>query len=181
MQHPHHYRLARILLTLPLLFFPLFLLPSEEVTVVSITDGDTMVVMRKGKTERVRLIGIDAMEMRENHRAHIQAKKYKADLATIYDNGKKAAWFVGQLVKKKDIVSLEYDLEERDKYGRLLAYVYLKNGSMLNELILKAGHADVLTVPPNGKYRKRFLEAFRHACKYGFRLWGCKTDAKEMN
>jgi len=66
---------------------------------------------------------------------------------------------------------LELDVQERDKHGRLLAYVYLSDGRMLNEEIVKAGYAYALSVPPNVKYRERFLMAFREALQYKRGLW----------
>ncbi len=60
-------------------------------------------------------------------------------------------------------MKLEFDVEKRDRYGRLLAYMYLPDGRMLNEEIVKAGYANILTVPPNMKYQERFLKAYRGA------------------
>ncbi len=65
------------------------------------------------------------------------------------------------LVDPGDSVSLEFDVERRDRYRRLLAYVYLKDGRMLNEEIVKAGYANLLTIPP--QYQERFLKAYREA------------------
>jgi micrococcal nuclease len=58
---------------------------------------------------------------------------------------------------------IELDVEKRDKYGRLLAYVYLSDGKMLNEDIVKAAYANLMTIPPNVKYQERFLKAYRDA------------------
>jgi micrococcal nuclease len=50
-----------------------------------------------------------------------------------------------------------------------LAYLYLSDGKMLNEEIVKAGYANLMTVPPNVKYQERFLKAYREA---GENRWG---------
>jgi len=49
-------------------------------------------------------------------------------------------------------VLLETDLQERDQYGRLLAYVYLSNGTMFNAVLVDEGYAQVATFPPNVRY-----------------------------
>ena len=56
---------------------------------------------------------------------------------------------------------MEFDVQKRDKYGRLLAYVYLSDGKMVNEEIVKAGYANFMTYPPNVKYQEKFLKAYR--------------------
>ncbi len=56
-------------------------------------------------------------------------------------------------------------------YNNLLGYVYLSNGKMLNEEIVKAGYANVMTIPPNVKYKDRFLNAYQEARKRKRGLW----------
>ena len=53
----------------------------------------------------------------------------------------------------------------------LLAYVWLSNGKMLNEEIVKAGYASLFTHPPNVKYRERFQKAYREARENRRGLW----------
>ena len=60
---------------------------------------------------------------------------------------------------------------KRDRYKRLLGYVYLSNGNMLNEEIVKAGYASVMTIPPNVKYKDRFLKAYKQARERKIGLW----------
>ncbi len=62
-------------------------------------------------------------------------------------------------------------VEVRNRRGRLLGYVYLFNGSMLNEEIVKGGYAGVSTFPPNLKYQERFLAANEEARKNRRGLW----------
>ena len=68
-------------------------------------------------------------------------------------------------------VRIELDVQARDKYGSLLAYVYLSNGKMLNEEIVKAGYANLMTIPPNVKYQETFLRAYREARENKRGLW----------
>jgi len=86
--------------------------------------------------------------------------------------GKRATEYVESLVKPGGLITIEFDVQERDRYKRLLGYVYLPNGNMLNEEIVKAGYASVMTIPPNVKYEDRFLIAYQEARKDKRGLWG---------
>jgi endonuclease YncB( thermonuclease family) len=57
----------------------------------------------------------------------------------------------------------EYDKRKRDKYGRLLCYVYLANGTMVNELLVREGHAVARQYPPNVKHQERLRAAGERA------------------
>ena len=86
--------------------------------------------------------------------------------------GKKATAFTREFVLGKR-VKLELDVEERDRYGRLLAYVRrADDGAFLNAALVERGYAQVLTVPPNVKYAERFLRLQRRARARGAGLWG---------
>jgi len=77
------------------------------------------------------------------------AERSKENLKTITAMGKEATRYVKALVPPGDTVRIEFDAQNRDKYGKLLGYVYLSNGKMLNEEIVKAGYANLMTIPPN--------------------------------
>ncbi len=85
--------------------------------------------------------------------------------------GKKSTRFVESLVHPGDRVALEFDVEKWDRYCRILAYVYLSNGKMLNEEIVKAGYANLMMHPPNVKYQERFLKGYREAREGNRGLW----------
>ncbi len=127
----------------------------ELVTVIKIIDGDTLWVYYGGQREKVRLIGIDTPESKVNTKAKRDAEKTGQDIEIITAMGKRATKYVSSLVKPGHKVTIEFDVEQRDRYGRLLGYVYLSNGKMLNEEIVKAGYANVMTIPPNVKYKDR--------------------------
>ncbi len=151
------------------------LLQANGLAVVSkIIDGDTLKVTYGGIKESVRLIGIDTPESRVNDRAKRQAKRSRHDIRVIISQGKKAKNFVKALIKPGDIVRIEFDIQQRDRYKRLLGYVYLSDGRMLNEEIIKAGYANLLTIPPNVKYRDRFRKAYRYAVENKRGLWSDK-------
>jgi len=133
-----------------------------------VVDGDTLLLTNG---EKVRLIGIDAPESKPNPRAEKQAAMEGKDLKNIILMGEEATKFVRSLIKPGDEVRIEFDVEKRDRYGRLLGYIYLLDGRMINEEIVKAGYASLLTHPPNVKYQNRFLRAYKEARENKRGLW----------
>jgi micrococcal nuclease len=121
--------------------------------------------------ERVRLIGIDTPESHPNKRANKQAARNHQDIQSIIEQGKRAAQFTKSLLPSGTSVNIEYDVERRDHYGRLLGYLWLSNGEMLNEAIIRGGYAYPLTIPPNVRYQERFLKAFHDARNAKRGLW----------
>lgn len=138
-------------------------------TVQRVIDGDTFIC----SGQKVRLTGVDTPESQENPRAHRQARTL-GDISTVLELGRKARTFSQSLLPPGTVVRLEFDVQKRDKYGRLLAYVWLPDGRMLNEVLLEEGYAVLLTIPPNVKYVERFREAQRRAREAGKGLWGEK-------
>ena len=124
-----------------------------------------------GVEKRIRLIGIDAPESRVNMKAKKDANMSEHDIETIVEMGAKAKAFVNGLIKRGDFITIEFDTQEMDRYGRLLCYVYLSNGKMLNEEVVKAGYANVKAIPPNVKYKDKFLNAFKLAKEIKGGLW----------
>ena len=144
----------------------------QTTTVTRIVDGDTLKVFYLEGEESIRLIGIDTPESRVNKKTKKDAKRSGQDIETIIAMGKRATEYVESLVKPGGLITIEFDVQERDRYKRLLGYVYLSNGNMLNEEIVKAGYASVMTIPPNVKYKDRFLIAYQEARKDKRGLWG---------
>lgn len=131
--------------------------PNAEV--IRIVDGDTIVVRTDRGQERVRLIGIDTPESVDPRRP-------------VECFGKEAARYTASLLPPGTPVTLERDAQPRDRYGRLLAYVYRSSdGLLVNEAIVAGGYAQVLTIPPNVTHAERFLAAERSARASGAGLW----------
>ncbi len=143
----------------------------QKTTVTRIIEGDIIQALYGGVEKRIRLIGIDTPESRVNRKAKKDANMSEHDLKTIIEMGKKAKAYVDGLIKRGDLITIEFDVQERDKYGRLLGYVYLSNGKMLNEEIVKAGYANIMTIPPNVKYKDRFIGAYQEAEEDKRGLW----------
>ena len=165
-----HILIISFVFLLALLASPLH--AQQTTTVTRIVDGDTLKVFYLGGEESIRLIGIDTPESRVNKKTKKDAKRSGQDVETIIAMGKRATEYVESLVKPGGLITIEFDVQERDRYKRLLGYVYLSNGKMLNEEIVKAGYASVMTIPPNVKYKDRFLIAYQEARERKVGLWG---------
>jgi micrococcal nuclease len=142
----------------------------EEGIVQRVVDGDTAyVLLSSGVEEKVRFIGVDTPESTMEHEPYGEEAsdytKSRLDGRTVY---------------------LETDVELRDRYGRLLAYVWLEpptdtSESELREKLFCAhllleGYGQVLTIPPNVKYADAFL-TFQQEARTGNRgLWGLETQ-----
>ncbi len=131
---------------------------STVVQVVRVTDGDTIqVCCIAGQREKVRYIGINTPETKHPSKG-------------VEYFGKEASEANRELVDGKS-VSLEFDVQQRDRYKRLLAYVYLKDGTFVNAWLVERGYAQVMTVPPNVKYQKLFLKLERQVREARRGLW----------
>jgi micrococcal nuclease len=139
----------------------------EDILVSRAVDGDTL---KLENGERVRLIGIDTPEVHESQKLYRDSQKSGQDILTIKKLGKKAWDFTKELVEGKR-VRLEFDVEKHDKYDRLLAYVYLKDGTFVNAEIIKQGYASLMTYPPNVKHVDTFKQLYRQARENNRGLW----------
>jgi micrococcal nuclease len=118
-------------------------------TITRIVDGDTIECGRRG---RVRLIGIDAPESDQE------------------PFGSQATAALSALIQPGSVVQLELDVETRDRYDRLLAYVW-SDGLLINWALVRQGWAVLLTFPLNVQYVDWFTEAERRAREEGRGLW----------
>ncbi|MEE9496724.1 MAG: thermonuclease family protein [Desulfobacterales bacterium] len=127
-----------------------------------VIDGDT-VVLSNG--QKVRYIGINAPELA--HDGH-KAEPY----------GDEAKRFNASLVDRKK-VRLEFDKERNDRYERLLAYVFLKDGTFVNAEILSIGYAYLLVHRPNIKHNSVMLRSQRAAMSAKKGIWQNWTEHKK--
>jgi micrococcal nuclease len=127
-------------------------------TVTRVVDGDTIHVDLAGTDETVRYIGMDTPEsVKPGTPVQCFAKKASAANA--------------RLVRGED-VRLRFDVERRDRYGRLLAYVYrARDGAFVNAELVRDGYARTLTIPPNVRYADRFATLQRTAREAHRGLW----------
>jgi len=137
-------------------------------------DGDTIEL---STGEHVRLIGIDTPESRYNNKLARDSKRSRKDILSILKMGKEASEFTRRLVEGKK-VRLEFDVEKYDKYKRVLAYVYLEDGTFVNARIMEEGYAQSLTIPPDVKYADMFLKLEREAREKKKGLWRDNPEDK---
>lgn len=131
--------------------------------VQNIIDGDTAELADGSK---VRYIGIDTPETMKRAGSSWMFAPEAFGLAAKDHNR--------ELVMQKE-VRLEFDVEKRDKYGRLLAYVYIDE-EMVNLDLVRAGYATVYTFPPNVKYYDSFLKAQKEARDAKRGIWGAMKE-----
>ena len=143
----------------------------NNIFVTKVIDGDTLELQDQN---RVRLIGLDTPEVRFNKKLARDANRLDKDCETIIAMGKRATEFTRKLVLGKQ-VKLEFDFEKRDRYGRLLAYVYLPDGRMLNAEIIKQGYGQIYTFPPNIKHVDMFIKLQIEARENNRGLWNEKV------
>ncbi len=148
-------------LALPLILLPALVSSQGDLTlvqVVRVIDGDTIQVCCVfGDRVTVRYVGVDTPEIHHPMKGVERA-------------GKEASEANRKLVDGKT-VRLEFDVQEQDRYGRLLAYVYLEEGTFVNAWLVQHGYAAVMTVPPNVKHQELFLKLQRGAREAGRGLW----------
>lgn len=130
--------------------------PSDVFKVIRAVDGDTILIENG---EEVQLIGVDALEMHESEKLDKDAKRLRLAKVTVEVLGQESAAFTSKLCRHKK-VRLEYDQTERDKHNRLLAYVYLPDGRLLNEEILLKGYGLYYDRYP---FRQDMMERLRKA------------------
>jgi micrococcal nuclease len=147
--------------------------PSQLYEVARVIDGDTLDVLMNGKVERLRLIGIDTPETVDPRKPVECFGREASDMTKAILTGQK--------------VALESDPSqgERDKYGRLLRYVMLEDGTNFNLLMIREGYAHEYTYGGAYKYQNTFKQAQKEAEARSAGLWGAvcenETDAGQPN
>jgi micrococcal nuclease len=135
--------------------------PSQEgrAKVVRVIDGDTLVLNVAGRDEHVRLIGIDTPE----------TKKPDTPVECF---GPEASARMAELLPVGASVRLERDVEPRDRFDRLLAYVYREpDGLFIERSLIDDGYAAPLTIAPNTAHRAELEDASAGARRRGAGLW----------
>lgn len=136
--------------------------PPDADFAAQVLDGDT-IVLADGR--KVRYLGLDTPELNSTDSRELEtarlAKQVNAELV--------------QGVQLR----LEYDLERYDQYNRLLAYVFLPDGRMVNLELVRRGLAKVMLKPPNLRYRDELVRAQRQAIEAGLGVWRELPAAQE--
>ena len=147
---------------------PAAALAGAAAIVVEVIDGDTVDVKVAGRTERVRLIGIDTPEA-------------TGGFLPVECYGDEASAFTRTLLPVGTDVRLTRDVEARDRYDRLLAYVHRAgDGLFVNLEIAANGYAEALIIEPNSTHADSFYAAASTARDQGLGLWGACGSADEV-
>jgi micrococcal nuclease len=126
-----------------------------------VVDGDTFIATFAGADERIRVIGVDTPETVDPDRP-------------VQPYGKEASNFAKHMLGGRT-VRLVGDVEPRDKYGRLLAYVWLPDGTFWNALLAAEGYAQLITIPPDVAYADLFRRLVNEARSANRGLWAGRT------
>lgn len=138
-----------------------------EVELVHPVDGDTIAVNYHGEEKNVRFLLVDSPE---TSHPRLGEQPY----------GREAKEYTSSIIKNANKIELEFDIGPReDKYGRLLAYVYV-DGKMVQEALLKQGLARVAYVyPPNTRYIDQFNDIQKESKKQGVGIWQVENYVQE--
>ena len=121
------------------------------ITILKVIDGDTVDIDVDGRTERVRLIGVNTPET-------------KHPTKPIECFGPEASAYLKQLLPRGTAVRIERDVEARDRYGRLLLYLYLgSNDLFINLDLVSRGYGTPMSIEPNTFHRNNFVRAAAQA------------------
>src|SRR5829696_8607013 len=143
---------------------------NQPVTLIEVTDGDTIRVDVGGRNEPVRLILIDAPETHDPNRP-----------PECF--GQEATTYLSWLLSLGGDLYMKTKVSDRDRFDRLMRDVWLDFGNgevyLVNETLVRAGYAAFSTFPPDVKYVEEMRAAGQFAQGNGYGLWsGCITDAR---
>ena len=127
----------------------------DTARVSRVVDGDTIEVTLRGETRSVRLLLVDTPEVHRGPECY----------------GPEASAYVASLLAEGAELRLERDVADADFFGRLLRYVYLADGRMLNELLVEGGYATVYPFGSDVLHEQRLRDAEDRAREAGAGLW----------
>ena len=129
--------------------------------VARVVDGDTVEIEFGGVRDDLRMIGVDTPETVKPG-------------TPVQCYGPRASDFTHETLEGR-VVRVEFGVERRDRYGRLLGYLHL-DGGLFEDDLLRRGLARVLTIPPNDRFAAHFERIELGAARVGRGLWGvCET------
>jgi micrococcal nuclease len=142
----------------------------DAARVVRVLDGDTIVAVAGAREIHVRLIGIDTPELHASEKLDRDAARSGRPVEAIQADGARARDAAEQLLRGRT-VRLEYDVERTDRYDRTLAWVWLPDGTLANERLVRDGWARVYTHRPNVRHVAALRAAQDAARAAGAGLW----------
>lgn len=151
---------------------------NELYYVRKVIDGDTIILFDH---QKVRLIGIDCPERFESDKLLRDASRSGLNVKEITALGQRSYEFARVLCESQS-VRLEFDRDKYDRYGRLLAFVFLSDGRMLNEELIKNGYAlAYLRFDFNEQYQAKFRQAQQYARAARKGLWSASPGLDKLD
>lgn len=145
--------------------------------VTKVIDGDTFILSDKNK---VRLLGIDAPEMRSSDKMDRDADRTGQDRETISKLGEMSFEYLKEMIEgKRVLLTKENNYEDTDKYGRLLRYAYLEDGTFINGKMVEDGYAQVFRKFDLSR-KSELLELEKDARENERGLWGTVDGVKQF-
>jgi micrococcal nuclease len=135
---------------------------TERATVTRVVDGDTIVVRLDGREERVRYLGLDAPEVAN------------VDAGTAAECGGDEARIANERLVAGELIVLERDVSDHDRFGRLLRHVWLEDGGwrLVGRELVEAGAAEARSYPPDTTRDGELDAAERGARERAAGMWG---------
>lgn len=144
-----------------------------EAVVLRVVDGDTIIVALNNREERIRMIGVDAPE----------SVSLNEEENTVW--GQAASEYTKSVLEPGTNIWLTFDIEERDQYGRMLAYIWLDSDTEnLNHLfqkqLMEEGYALAIRYEPNTKYAAELYAAMEGTISARKGLWAEESFYEEF-
>lgn len=144
-----------------------------EAVVLRVVDGDTIIVALNNREERIRMIGVDAPE----------SVSLNEEENTVW--GQSASEYTKSVLEPGTKIWLTFDIEERDQYGRMLAYIWLDSDTEnLNHLfqkkLIEEGYALAIRYEPNTKYTAELYATMERAISARKGLWAEESFYEEF-
>lgn len=131
---------------------------ADLATIVKVVDGDTVVVKIQNKIETLRLIGVDTPETVHPTKG-------------VECFGPQASGFTKMFLEPGLMVKLLRDIEPRDRYQRLLVYLFLPDGKFFNQMLVEQGFARTLNIEPNSAFSEQLASHESSARNRRVGLW----------
>ncbi len=141
-------------------------------SVTKVFDGDTFEAEVNGKKEKVRMLGIDTPEKWDSEKFDRDTERSGRDKETLRKLGELASEYTTRLIGGKKVTLIpDSKSDDKDKYGRLLRYVYLEDGTFVNMKIVEDGYANAYRKFSHSQ-KNEFIEAEKNARENKRGLWG---------
>jgi micrococcal nuclease len=154
-----------------LIFLSVEVEAKDTAEVITVFRADLIKIKYNSREEVLQLAGIVVPTNRKDRKTRRIATITCQSVNAVINQAKKASEYVKRLLKEGGTVTVELHSQQRNRYSQLLGYLYLPDGRMINEEILRAGFGVVLTMPPDEEHYDIFVKASQEAQEKGLGLW----------